>query len=287
MNAAATKPTGGGGAVKPLLVTIQLDISPALMRLATMLADALAGRLDPPLPGLSIDGVVRKGDMDVPSAPPAPIADSAAAPVEPSPAPAPIAPESQPIPRELIRSPRRQDVDQETAEASAPGRRWTPERDAIVTRGYPAGRALDALRGEINAMPGPPVNNKLIGIRAAFLGVKRSGVAAPPAAPAPTPPPPMPTPPMPPPPMPTPPPPIYRQAPIALAPAANKPPADPGTPIFADQATIRGWAGQRGLATAHDPLDLAVINRKRIEFGLPPFALHGAARTASPGAAHA
>lgn len=190
-------------------------------------------------------------------------------------------------------------VDRATAErppvsgnSSAKEPIWTPERCAILRRDYPAGVSTDTILERVNALPGKWVQRDRIAIKAHSLGFNRGGLLKPaaptappapavdlsrldtlgvvverkvhavaPAAPTSTPKPPVAAPQ-----------PKSRMEALAAVSRAiqEKPPADPGEPVFAGFEAVRRWAGERGLTfEAWD--DLPVVNSKRERLGLPRF----------------
>lgn len=133
---------------------------------------------------------------------------------------------------------------------------WTPERVALLRRDWPAGVPVDALETALNALPGQRVKRDRIAIKAAYLGVKRPKAAPVPAVP------------------------VAQSAPLAAAPVPPAPAPTPAIgPFGMDEhgfervpyATAYAWAGQRGLASVTHGMELAAVNRKRQELGLPPF----------------
>ena len=50
---------------------------------------------------------------------------------------------------------------------------WTPERQAIVRRDYPAGIAIDDILRAVNALPGKPIHRDRIAIQASKMHLRR------------------------------------------------------------------------------------------------------------------
>lgn len=48
-------------------------------------------------------------------------------------------------------------------------------------------------------------------------------------------------------------------------------PPVPTDVTLATYSAVFAWAGERGLASARDGMDLGAVNRKRVQLGLPPF----------------
>ncbi len=59
--------------------------------------------------------------------------------------------------------------------AEPKGKRWSGERRAILRRHYPTGLDAAEIADECNALPGPPVTARLVGIYAAGMGLHRPG----------------------------------------------------------------------------------------------------------------
>jgi len=143
---------------------------------------------------------------------------------------------------------------------------WSPERDAILRREYPAGTKNPIILAAVNALPGVELHLSQLYSRVSWLNLKRPAgrdrMAAARAA---------------------------RKvgagndrprAPIPPPVAAVRPTGEAAPPrsvlrqgpIVADKAQIMRWANQRGLC-ADGKLDLVVVNRKARDLGLPEFEL--------------
>lgn len=175
--------------------------------------------------------------------------------------------------------------------AALEARMWTPERNAVVRRDYPTGVSIDTILEQLNALPGKVVPRERVAIQAGKLGFNRGGLIRPPPPPA-----------------------VdlsplsalgavteRKPAPIAPAPApksqvaapqprsrmealaavsraiSEKPPTDPGEPVFAGFEHIRRWAGERGLPFATWD-DLPAVNSKRERLGMARFKREFAAK---------
>lgn len=225
-------------------MTITIEAGPYLTAAALRLCAALeapsarpsqAAAAEPP----HVDETPQPEALQPEPTPPQPIeAPIAAAPelaiTDPAVIPAPLAPE-----------PRR-------------GKVWTPERLELMRRDYPSGRPLQELWRALLALPGLPITHqKHLGIKAHGLNISRNGRPRDPA-----------------------------DAPAVVDDGGDEHEADendedspaptldpPNGFETVTFSTAYAWAGQRGLATHREGMDLARVNEKRLDLGLRPFAI--------------
>lgn len=126
---------------------------------------------DPPRPRAARRSIRRPARAPAPADPPRPHAAAVAA----SPASSRVASATEIPPAEagvssLILAPAQTSA---PAAFSAPPKRWTPERDAVVKREYPIGTPAPVIARLLNAMDGPPVTSQQVHVRASIVGVRR------------------------------------------------------------------------------------------------------------------
>lgn len=160
--------------------------------------------------------------------------------------------------------------------------RWSPARDQVIHDTYPNGIDIKVITARVNALPGPEVSSRLVGIRATgVLRLRRNGdaqVSAPEPAiateAAPVPVGSVAVPRQPQVPASQPAPTIHQTAPANRQPST--PPAPRSrpdlTPRRATADQVRTWAAERGIQFHHADA-LPKVNSKRIDLGLPPFEL--------------
>lgn len=183
--------------------------------------------------------------------------------------------------------------------------RWSEERRELLRRDWPTHRPRTDILRDLQARPGAPLTAKhMVDYARVALSLVRPAAldSSTPTTPAPVPPPIVPviaapdagqhpaTPVANPPEPPLPPrleivdtAPALLQAPAAAPTEAQGVPAPRPTstePLQADYGTIMAWAGQRGLASVRDGMDIDKVNAKRRELGLAPFVMRGRARAA-------
>lgn len=141
--------------------------------------------------------------------------------------------------------------------------RWTPERDDLIIRDYPANVPMGAILAAVNQMPGAPVTAHQLQRRATkVLKVFRDGVvgraqprqATPNWAAQPPPPPPLAA--------------RTHDGLPSLAWLATRD-DDDSVPVSAEDVDL--WLRQHAPGAAREGDPVQVANRARREFGLPPF----------------
>ena len=124
-------------------------------------------------------------------------------------------------------------------------RLWTPARNALLARDYPAGVPTDVLFAALNALPGPPIpvtSKRALERRAAVLGVRRPKDSRSLLARA-------------------------RFAASSNAVVETPPPLEPLPPVETDLATVTRWAARH----APKARRLEEVNAVRQAHGVPPW----------------
>jgi hypothetical protein len=136
---------------------------------------------------------------------------------------------------------------------------FTPERNAILRRDYPAGVSIEVILQRLHTLPGRTVPRDRVAVQAGKLGFNRGGLIKPTQSPEP--------------PVPA----VNRMdvlrqvaASINAREAAPRVGIDPGAPISADFEQVRRWAAERGVQFG-DWDDLPAVNSRRERLGLPSF----------------